>query len=246
MTSQLGTEEADAPSTHERSGAEETAPPAVEPSGLAWLLPTATILVSLILGLVLWQCTEPSAETAAPTAEGGLIAYRVAGCAACHGQTGLGGTGPALGGHSANQVARQVRAPFGAMPMFTPSQVTDNNLAAIVLFVGGLEPVDHSVRWGTADGAGLDPRDVLAARHWLALTAIRNGDIAETANQIEHMNEFIGGEHLEAMRKISDLLDQGEIAGAELRLANMSAGVVPEAAVLDSLTLALAASESEG
>jgi len=227
MTSHLGAEEAIDRPTRERSG-------------LAWLLPTTALLISLTLGLVLWQYSNDSELAAGATAERGLVVYREAGCGACHGQDGLGGTAPAMGGHSAEQIVRQVRAPFKPMPMYTRRELSDADLAAIVAFSNELEPVDHAVRWETTEG-GIDPRDVLAVHHWLALTALRDDDVFETSHQIFHISEHVGGQHLEAMRVISVLINSGATDDAEAQLAEMTAGYVPEADVIDRVNLGLAA-----
>ena len=61
----------------------------------------------------------------------GLEEYRGLGCAACHGQDGEGGTGPAVPGHTADQVRRQVRTPKGdIMPAFSQEQLNDGNCSA--------------------------------------------------------------------------------------------------------------------
>lgn len=219
----------------------ERVAPADVPTGITSLLPIVVAIGALVLGLVLWQCGDGSSVAAGPTAERGLVAFRLAGCGACHGQTAEGGSGPALGGHSEQQVIRQVRAPFAAMPMFTTTQLDDEDLAAIVLYLDGLAPVDHSVRWGLVDGSGFDPRDGLAAHHWLALTAIRVGDLDEAAHQIDHIKELVTGEHLEAMEIIVALLDSGDTDGAERMVFEMSAGYEPSAGIVDLLNARLAA-----
>lgn len=69
----------------------------------------------------------------------GLQIFRTVGCAACHGQDGEGNIGPAMAGHTRQQVLAQVRDPEGdIMPAFPPEQLSDADLEEIVEWVTGL------------------------------------------------------------------------------------------------------------
>jgi len=177
------------------------------------------------------------------SADAGLLAFQAAGCAACHGQTGEGGIGPAMGGHVAEQVIRQVRAPIGAMPLFERDELSDEQLDLIVEFVVGLEPVPHAPGDEGDEGdeiPALDPREVLAGHHWMALSAMAVGDIAQAMHHISDIAAIVEGDHRVGMEEILALLDAGDLAAAEQRTTEMMAGFVPEAGALDELHVKLA------
>lgn len=85
---------------------------------------------------------ETPPDTAASLAvspEAGYALYQSVGCAACHGQEGGGGTGPALAGHNREQVFRQVRAPKGdIMPAFPPERLSDEDVEQIAAWIESL------------------------------------------------------------------------------------------------------------
>ncbi|MBT8467750.1 MAG: cytochrome c, partial [Deltaproteobacteria bacterium] len=74
----------------------------------------------------------------APT---GSVVYESA-CASCHGNRAQGGAGPALAGHTEEQIVRQVRAPVGEMPMFSPRDVSSYGLEALVEMIEGLDAIE--------------------------------------------------------------------------------------------------------
>ena len=76
----------------------------------------------------------PVPPTAMPTIqEQGQKLFVSKGCSACHGQDGQGtAIAPALPGHSAAIVKRQVRAPVGIMPLFSPDEISNEELEQIV------------------------------------------------------------------------------------------------------------------
>lgn len=182
------------------------------------------------------------------SADAGLEAFQAAGCAACHGQTGGGGIGPAMGGHVAEQVIRQVRAPIGAMPLFDRTELSDDQLDLIVEFVVGLEPVAHGAGeeedGGDAehgdDNVELDPRAVLAGHHWMALSAMSVGDVEQAVHHIGDLAAIVEGEHRLGMEEILVLLETGDLALAQQRTTEMLAGFVPEAGAIDELHVRLA------
>jgi len=76
----------------------------------------------------------------------GLALFQSVGCAGCHGQNGEGGIGPAMAGHTAEQIRRQVRTPSGdVMPAFSEEQLSDDQLSVIIAWVESLGPAtgDH-------------------------------------------------------------------------------------------------------
>ena len=90
------------------------------------------------------------------------------GCAACHGQNAEGSAiAPALPGHTAEQVRRQVRNPIGAMPRFGPEQISDEELEKLVEFITELTSDGHE------EPLDLAMEDVVAMHHWMALLALK-------------------------------------------------------------------------
>ncbi len=123
---------------------------AATPTVIPTLQPTST------------PASAPS-STLAPEAHGTQL-FSEKGCAACHGQNAEGSAiAPALPGHTAEQVRRQVRNPIGAMPRFGPEKISDEELDELVEFITEL----------TSDGHGepldLAMEDVIALHHWMAL-----------------------------------------------------------------------------
>lgn len=85
--------------------------------------PPVLLLAVVVLMALAAACGAPD-PTATPTptetlsiAQQGEQLFQTTGCAACHGLSAEGSTiAPALPGHSADQVRRQVRSPLGTMP----------------------------------------------------------------------------------------------------------------------------------
>ena len=74
-----------------------------------------------------------------PEAAAGLETFRAVGCAGCHGQNGEGGVGPALAGHTEEQVFRQVRNPKGdIMPAFSEDVLSDEDVKNIAAWIDSL------------------------------------------------------------------------------------------------------------
>ncbi|MBI4198286.1 MAG: cytochrome c, partial [Chloroflexi bacterium] len=106
----------------------------------------ALALPVLLAASLVVACTAPPASST-PTAEPheeesvGLHLFREKGCAVCHGQNAQGSAiAPALPGHTADQVRRQVRSPRFQMPAFGPAQVSDEELDVIVAYIESLGP----------------------------------------------------------------------------------------------------------
>jgi cytochrome c553 len=70
-------------------------------------------------------------------------------CRNCHGQNGEGAFGPDLAGRhlTVAQFARAVRQPWGIMPAFVESQVSDSEIADFVAYFNGLQPVAKPGAW---------------------------------------------------------------------------------------------------
>ncbi len=182
-----------------------------------------TLVAALSIGALLAACGEPS-PTATPTptatlspAEQGERLFAANGCSGCHG-VGAAGTdiAPALPGHSAEQVRRQVRSPLGTMPFFGPSQISGQELDLIATYVESLErPDSHS-----------EPtlRDAVAIHHWMALTALAAERTDEAAHHVRHAIELIeDAEHRRQMEAVVGSLESGRLHDAEHAIEGMLA-----------------------
>ncbi|MCH8100945.1 MAG: cytochrome c [Proteobacteria bacterium] len=67
-------------------------------------------------------------------AQEGKRLFLTTGCATCHGQEAAGSAiAPALAGHTAEQVRRQVRSPIGSMPRYSPDRLGGEALGLLLL-----------------------------------------------------------------------------------------------------------------
>ena len=203
--------------------------------------------LALLLLLIVSACggpataipvTLPAPTSAIETLPVGHQLFVTKGCGACHGQNAEGSAiAPALGGHSGNQVRRQVRAPLGLMPVFPPDRVSNSELAEIAGFIESLS------------GAHLHQRpvakaDALAQHHWMALFALEDGQPAEAAHHINHVVELVSGEHLARMQEAMRLIDSANLHDAEHMIEEMIAGTAaPDVTGLE-LHLRLASSSA--
>jgi len=83
----------------------------------------------------------PAPSEGAPDVEQGKRLFQSKGCEACHGP-GAQGTAlaPNLVGKTAEEIRRQVRNPREKMPPFTPDQLSDSELEAIIRYIESLSP----------------------------------------------------------------------------------------------------------
>src|SRR5215471_15304023 len=94
-----------------------------------------------------------SAQTAGSPAAGKAYwdreAPRATLCRNCHGSAGEGAFGPDLAGRglSAAQVVRAVRQPWGIMPAFVESQLSDKDGADLAAYFASLPKVDAPGKW---------------------------------------------------------------------------------------------------
>ncbi|MBI3047754.1 MAG: cytochrome c [Acidobacteria bacterium] len=70
-------------------------------------------------------------------------------CRNCHGQNGEGAFGPDLAGRGLTvaQFTRAVRQPWGIMPGYIESQISDGDIADLVAYFNGLKPADRPGPW---------------------------------------------------------------------------------------------------
>lgn len=173
-------------------------------------------------------------ETAVVGMPEGRKVYLSAGCAGCHGQNAEGtDIGPALPGHSEEQVMQQVRSPFAEMPAYSETQLSDEDLHEIAEYIAGLAPT----------GMHVEPvklANPIAMHHWMAISAIKAGGVEDALHHLGHIIDAVRGEHLEAMEQARDLLQAGERHEAEHLIEEMLAGRARPDLTLEELHLRLA------
>lgn len=210
------------------------------------LIASATITGLAFLALACGQ-PEPTATispTPAPTTatlSTGQQLFAAKGCAACHGQNAEGSSfAPPLAGHAAAVVKRQIRAPLGIMPVFPPDKVSNEEMDALSVFIGGLGGEHKHVRDASSP-------DEMALHHWMALFSIEAGDPVEGAHHLGHIVDLTEGEHLAQMKKAIALLEEGDTDEGARIVERMLAGL--EEVGLDvseiHLTLALSSARVE-
>lgn len=166
----------------------------------------------------------------------GLSVYAAAGCAACHGDNAEGtDIGPSLPGHSAEVIARQIRAPLGSMPAYGANRLSDADVDLIVEYITSLAPPAEHVE-------PLDLPGQLAVHHWMALIAIDAGDPDDALHHVEHIADTAQGDHRRAMQQAAELLRADQVGLAEDTIQDMLAGTAEPDLTLEDLHLQLALS----
>jgi mono/diheme cytochrome c family protein len=104
-----------------------------------------------------------SAQTAGDAAAGKAYwdrqAPRATDCKDCHGLNGEGGFGPDLAGRGLNvaQIERAVHQPWGVMPAFDQSQVSDKDAADLAAYFASLPKPATPGKWRVEVPAGAPP-----------------------------------------------------------------------------------------
>jgi mono/diheme cytochrome c family protein len=123
-------------------------------------------VTALIFALLLFPFAQ--AESGGASAAAGKSLWEDPGtrCKNCHGNEGEGGYGPDLAGRqlSAEQFRRAVRQPWGVMPAYTEQQISDEQLAHLAAYFGGLPRVAQLGKWRTPvpEGAPLGQQLLIA------------------------------------------------------------------------------------
>ncbi|MEE9248012.1 MAG: cytochrome c [Dehalococcoidia bacterium] len=179
----------------------------------------------------------PVPPTATPTIqEQGRNLFVSKGCAVCHGQDAQGTTiAPALPGHSATIVKRQIRAPVGVMPVFPPDKITNEELDQIAEFIDGLVG-------GHLHKRPSDIGQAVALHHWMALLSLEEDEITEGLHHVEHIIELVQGTHLARMQEVLQQLQGGEFHDATHGIQDMLAGTAESGLATEAMHLQLALS----
>jgi len=155
------------------------------------------------------------------------------GCAACHGQNGEGSAiAPALPGHTAEQVRRQVRNPIGLMPKFGPERLNDEELEELIEFITGLKSDGHG------EPLDLSMDDLSTMHHWMAMLALKAEGVAEAKHHVKHIIELVeSSAHRHQMENVLNALDENRLHDAEHSIEGMLAGTAEPELSLGELHL---------
>lgn len=116
----------------------------------------ALFMLPLSQGLAFAQ---EAGDAAAGKAYWDRAAPRATACRNCHGNNGEGQFGPDLAGRGLNaaQVLRAVRQPWGIMPAFVESQLSEKDAADLAAFFGSMPKPAAPSKWRVEVPAGAPP-----------------------------------------------------------------------------------------
>ena len=121
------------------------------------------VFVAMVL---VFSLVQAEAAWAQGNAEAGqeLWAGNAIQCSNCHGEEGEGGFGPDLAGRrlSVEQFRRAVRRPWGIMPAYIDTQISDQDMADLVAYFDSLPGVATPAEWRVQLPAGAPPGQRLA------------------------------------------------------------------------------------
>lgn len=162
-------------------------------------------------------------------------------CAACHGPEAQGTEGgPALPGHTPEQIRRQVREPLGKMPPFTEEQVSEAELEQIIAFITTLAPSGamhmHEYEMSTPVQAHLR----------MAVISLESDNADDAKHHVEHAIAVAEGEQAKAVQEVLDGLSGGDVHAVQHELEEILAEAhAVEGKTLGQLHLELALSAVE-
>lgn len=106
---------------------------------------------SLLFALLLLPLVQGGASAPAGDAQAGKALWEGNGtqCRNCHGQNGEGAFGPDLAGRklSTPQFRQALRKPWGIMPAYVESQISEKDIADLMAYFNGLPPVATPGPW---------------------------------------------------------------------------------------------------
>lgn len=206
------------------------------------ILPTILFSAALFLAACSPSTTQPTAPAVAPTdepaaevaeadhdegedgelsaeAEAGFELYTTVGCAGCHGAEGEGNVGPALAGHTREQVFRQVRTPKGdIMPAFSEDRLSDADVEKIVAWIDSLgsEMVMEHVEEEAATDSTTPELSMTEADHLrLILDSLAAENEVDAIHHAQHLVEDASPEVLPLAEKILADLQAGNVHEVE-------------------------------
>ena len=234
------------------------------------ILLTLLISAALFLAACSASTTEPTAPPPAPTeepaaevaeadhdeadgdlsaeAEAGFELYTTVGCAGCHGAEGEGNVGPALAGHTREQVFRQVRTPKGdIMPAFSEDRLSDADVENIVAWIDSLgsEMVMEHVEEEAADSTAPELSMTEADHLRLILDSLAAENETDAIHHAQHLVEDASPEVLPLAEKILADLQAGNVHEVEAEAGDVLGGLADLEFDVVSVHLGMALSASQ-
>ena len=176
----------------------------------------------------------PTTRISTPTSAPGVrLPFEAAGCGVCHGEDAEGSAiAPALAGHSAVQVRRQVRTPRDTMPAFSVEALSDDDLGEIIEFIERLVPL------GEGHLHVYEPSQSVSAHLLMGLIALKGGNKADSVHHIEHARLVADADVAATLDEILEAVEAGELHDAEHELEELLPAT-PDSSVPDEETLHL-------
>lgn len=201
----------------------------------------STLLVALLV--VLLAPAAAAAQSGDPQAGKTLWEGPATQCRNCHGTNGEGAFGPDLAGRrlTVAQFRHAVRQPWGIMPAFIESQISDSEIADLVAYFTSLPPVAKPGPWRfeVPQGAARGQQVGLATIGCLQCHGpIFNGprqDAGSVGADFSWLTSMVYG-HTVAMPKQWQVL--GETPAIRVRMGNYSPSRVPESVLREIWTWA--------
>ncbi len=179
-------------------------------------------------------------------AAAGLELYRAVGCAGCHGQDGEGNIGPALAGHTREQLFRQVRAPKGdIMPPFLEDRLSDDDVEKIGAWIDTLGE-DMVMEHGEEGAAESPELSMTEADHLrLILDSLAAGNQDDATHHAQHLVGDASPAVLPLAQKLLADLQSGDIHAAEAETSEALGARADEAFEPVSVHLGMALSAAQ-
>jgi mono/diheme cytochrome c family protein len=148
------------------------------------------LAVALFVLPLLQTAASAQGNAAAGKAYWDRVAPRAVDCRNCHGVSGEGGFGPDLAGRglSAAQVLRAARQPWGIMPAFVESQLSDSEAADLAAYFASMPKPAEPGKWRFEVPPGAPPGQATAVNmgcgqcHGPAMNGPRNNMGAVSEN----------------------------------------------------------------
>ncbi|MFV1960956.1 MAG: cytochrome c [Acidimicrobiia bacterium] len=154
------------------------------------LFVTAVLAVTVLVAFPIPQDPVSGQGALSVEAAAGRETFRTVGCSACHGDNGQGGVGPAMPGHTEEQVFRQVRTPIGdVMPPFPVTILSDDDVRNISAWIATLGDEMVMVHAEEAEGGHDEPEmsSTQIAHLRLLLTSVEAENTDDALRHVQHL-----------------------------------------------------------
>ena len=95
---------------------------------------------------------------------------------------------PALFEHSADQIARQLRAGLGSMSTYLPAKISDTELIEITRYINSLQREHGHVSFENLKLASFQ-------HHWMALLVLEIGSIEDAVHHVDYIIDVVESHH---------------------------------------------------